>query len=40
MLYSQHGFLMYPLAALATGAHPVAAPERGLKADVDALLDK
>ena len=38
VLYSRHGFLMYPLAALAAGAHPVAAPERDLKADVDALL--
>ena len=38
VLYSRHGFLMYPLAALAAGAHPVAAPERSLKADVDALL--
>lgn len=38
VLYSAHGFLMYRLAALACGAHPVAAPERGLKADVDALL--
>lgn len=38
VLYSRHGFLMYPLAALGAGAHPVAAPERDLKADVDALL--
>ena len=38
VLYSRHGFLMYRLAALAAGAHPVAAPETGLKADVDALL--
>jgi len=38
VLYSRHGFLMYPLAALAAGAHPVAAPERDLKADVEALL--
>ena len=38
VLYSRHGFLMYPLAALAAGAHPVAAPERELTADVDALL--
>lgn len=38
VLYSQHGFLMYRLSALAAGAHPVAAPERDLKADVDALL--
>jgi histidinol-phosphate aminotransferase len=38
VLYSAHGFLMYRLAALATGAHPVAAPERDLKSDVDAML--
>ncbi len=30
VLYSRHGFLMYPLAALAAGAHPVAAPETEL----------
>jgi histidinol-phosphate aminotransferase len=38
VLYSRHGFLMYPIAALAAGAQPVAAPERELTADVDALL--
>ena len=38
VLYSRHGFLMYKLAALAAGAHPVSAPERQLTADVDALL--
>jgi histidinol-phosphate aminotransferase len=38
VLFSAHGFLMYKLAALAAGAHPVAAPERELKADVAALL--
>ncbi|HET6521782.1 MAG TPA: histidinol-phosphate transaminase [Geminicoccaceae bacterium] len=38
VLYSAHGFLMYKLSALAAGAHPVAAPERELRADVDALL--
>jgi histidinol-phosphate aminotransferase len=38
ILYSAHGFLMYKIAALAAGATPVAAPERGLRADVDALL--
>lgn len=38
VLHSAHGFLMYRLAALAAGAHPVAAPETRLKADVDALL--
>jgi len=38
VLYSAHGFLMYQLSALATGAIPVAAPERDLRTDVDALL--
>ena len=39
VLYSRHGFLMYPLAALAAGANPVAAPEIDLRADVDSLLE-
>jgi histidinol-phosphate aminotransferase len=30
---------MYPIAAKSVGAKPVAAPERALTADVDALLD-
>jgi histidinol-phosphate aminotransferase len=38
VLYSAHGFLMYKLSALGVGATPVAAPERALTADVDALL--
>ncbi|GAB5388057.1 MAG: histidinol-phosphate transaminase [Alphaproteobacteria bacterium] len=38
VLYSAHGFAMYPLAALAVGATPVAAPEQNLTTDVDALL--
>src|SRR5690606_33148383 len=38
VLYSAHGFLMYPIAAKTVGATPVAAPEKDLKADVDALL--
>jgi histidinol-phosphate aminotransferase len=38
VLYSAHGFLMYKLSALGVGATPVAAPERELIADVDALL--
>lgn len=40
VLYSRHGFLMYALAALSAGAHPVTAPETDLRADVDALLAK
>lgn len=38
VLYSAHGFLMYRLTALSIGAIPVAAPERDLRTDVDALL--
>src|SRR5689334_932672 len=34
VLYSRHGFLMYPIAATAAGAKPVTAPERDLTADV------
>ncbi|HVC57687.1 MAG TPA: histidinol-phosphate transaminase [Stellaceae bacterium] len=38
VLYSQHGFLMYPIGAKAVGATPVAVPERDLTADVDGFL--
>lgn len=38
VLHSAHGFLMYPIAARTAGATVVAAPERNLTADVDALL--
>ncbi len=38
VLYSRHGFLMYPLAAMGAGATPVTAPEVDLTADVDSLL--
>jgi histidinol-phosphate aminotransferase len=38
VIYSRHGFLMYPLAAQAVGATPVAAPETNLTADVDQIL--
>lgn len=38
VLYSRHGFLMYPIAAKSVGAIPVAAPETGLRTDVDAML--
>ena len=38
VLYSRHGFLMYPIGAKAVGATPVAVPERDLTADVDAFL--
>ena len=38
VLYSEHGFLMYKIYALACGAIPVTAPETNLRTDVDALL--
>lgn len=38
VLYSQHGFLMYPICAMAAGATPVKAPERDRTTDIDALL--
>jgi histidinol-phosphate aminotransferase len=37
-IYSEHGFLVYRIAIQARGATPVAAPERDLTADVDAIL--
>ena len=40
VLFTEHGFLMYPIAAMGAGATPVKAPETNLHADVDALLDK
>ncbi len=40
VLFSEHGFLVYPIIARFVGAAPVTAPERGLKVDVDALLGK
>ncbi|MFQ5533531.1 MAG: histidinol-phosphate transaminase [Sphingomonadales bacterium] len=38
VLSSEHGFLVYPIAARSVGATPVMAPERNLRSDVDALL--
>jgi histidinol-phosphate aminotransferase len=38
MLYTEHGFLMYAIAARTAGATPVFAAETDLTADVDALL--
>lgn len=38
VLYSQYGFVMYPIGAHAAGATPVAAAETNYTASVDALL--
>ena len=40
IIYTRHGFLVYPLSALSAGATPVAVPERDFTADVDAILGK
>jgi histidinol-phosphate aminotransferase len=37
-IHTTHGFLVYPIATLGTGATPVVAPERDFTADVDAIL--
>jgi histidinol-phosphate aminotransferase len=38
VIYSAHGFLMYPIYALGHGAKPIAVPEKNYTADVDAIL--
>lgn len=40
IIYTEHGFLMYPIAALASGARPVVAPETDLRADIDAIVSR
>ena len=40
VLYSEHGFLMYPIAAQIVGAAPVSAPEVELTSHVDSLLQR
>ena len=37
-IYSRHGFLVYRIVILASGATPVVAPEKNLTADVDEIL--
>lgn len=38
VIYSEHGFLVYPIAVRAAGAIPVPAPEKNLRADVTSIL--
>ena len=38
-IHTTHGFLVYPIATLGTGAKPVVAPEKNFTADVDAILN-
>src|ERR1700692_4117926 len=37
-IHTTHGFLVYPIATLGTGATPVVAAEKNFTADVDAML--
>ncbi len=39
-IHTTHGFLVYPIATLGSGAKPVVAPEKNFTADVDAILAK
>ena len=39
-IYTQHGFLVYPIAIRANGGTPVVADERDFTCDVDAILDR
>src|SRR6266511_445419 len=39
-IHTTHGFLVYPIATLGSGAKPVVAPEKHYTADVDAILAK
>ena len=38
VIYSAHGFLMYPIYALGHGAKPIAVPEKDFTTDIDAIL--
>jgi len=38
VIYSAHGFLMYPIYARGHGAKPIAVPEKDYTADVEAML--
>ena len=37
-IHTTHGFLVYPIATLGTGATPVVAPEKSYTADVDTII--
>src|SRR5262245_25219845 len=39
-IHTAHGFLVYPIATLGSGAKPIVAPEKDHTADVDAILTK
>jgi histidinol-phosphate aminotransferase len=38
-IHTRHGFLIYPIVTLGTGARPIEVPETDYTADVDAILE-
>ncbi len=38
VLYSQYGFLMYPISSMTVGANPIPVAEQNLKTDIEALI--
>lgn len=39
-IYTEHGFLLYKIIILANGATPIVAPEKDLRTDIDAILER
>ena len=39
VIYSEHGFLMYPISAQRVGAKAIKVKEKNLKTDVDAIIN-
>ena len=39
-IFTAHGFLVYKIVILASGATPIVAPETGFRTDVDAILER
>jgi histidinol-phosphate aminotransferase len=39
-IHTKHGFLIYPIVTLGTGAKPIVAPETNFTADVDEILKR
>ena len=39
-IYTEHGFLVYPIVIRSMGGTPVVAPEKDFTADVDAILER
>lgn len=38
IIYTEHGFLLYPIAARAAGAVPVKVPEKNLRVDINEII--